>query len=191
VTQETCLPASAAQPTARARSIFSELVVLLLSWVGSVMLIAPGLSLSPVRFVYNPSDSAPRGLYMVEPASRLHPGDLVVVRLGHDVAALAAQRQYLPPGVPVIKPVAAIAPQHVCANAAGIHIDGEWVAPTMSVDASGRMLTAWTGCRRLVDTEIFLLGAHAASFDSRYFGPVDAIQVLGRARPLGGRRGHD
>ena len=75
MTQETHLPASAAQPTTHARSIFGELVILLLSWVGLVMLIAPGLSLSPVRFVYNPSDSAPRGLYTVEPASRLHSGD--------------------------------------------------------------------------------------------------------------------
>ncbi len=43
----------------------------------------------------------------------------------------------------------------------------------------------WSGCRRLAAHELFLIApASAASFDSRYFGPVTRAQVIGRAVPL-------
>jgi conjugative transfer signal peptidase TraF len=170
-------------------SIFGQFIVFFFCWVGLVLLIAPELKTPAVRIIYNASDSAPRGLYLIEPASRVRAGDLVVVRLRRDVGALAAQRGYLPAGVPVIKRVAAIAPQRVCADTTGVHVDGESVAQALDADAAGRPLPAWHGCRALVDTELFLLSAHPASFDSRYFGPVDGIQVVGRARPLWKRRG--
>lgn len=180
-------PESTRQP----RSIFNELMILLATWIALVMLAAPQWSPSPVHFVYNASDSVPRGFYTVEPASRLRAGDLVIVRLRNDVAAHAAQRHYLPVGVPLIKHVAALPPQHVCVDASGVRVDGELIASTVAADAAGRTLTAWAGCRQLHDAEVFLLSEHPASFDSRYFGPVSAMQVIGRARPLGGRNGNE
>lgn len=165
-------------------SIFGELMIFVLTGIGFVLLAAPTLSRFPVRFVYNHSDSAPRGWYVVEAANRVRPGDLVVVRLRREAAVLAAERKYLPKGVPLLKSVAAIAPQHVCSDETGVRIDGELVASAMAADANGRPLAPWRGCRRLDGRELFLLSAHPRSFDSRYFGPVDAPQVLGRARPL-------
>lgn len=170
-------------------SIFGQFIVFILCWVSLALLIAPELKTPAVRVIYNASDSAPRGLYLVEPALQVRPGDFVVVRLRRDAAAFAAQRGYLPAGVPLIKRVAAIAPQSVCADGVGVRVDGESVAQTLNADAAGRPLPAWHGCRELANTEIFLLSAHPASFDSRYFGPVDGIQVVGRARPLWNRRG--
>lgn len=175
-------------PTGEPTSIFGQFIVFILSWIGLVLLLVRELSAPVVHIVYNASDSAPRGLYLVEPASQLRVGDLVVVRLPRNVAALAAQRGYLPFGVPVIKPVAALAPQHVCVDDSGVHVDGESLASTLAADAMGRTLSPWHGCRQLVDTELFLLSMHPSSFDSRYFGPLDSAQVIGRARPLLNRR---
>jgi conjugative transfer signal peptidase TraF len=170
-------------------SIFGQFIVFFFCWVGLVMLITPELKTPAVRIIYNASESAPRGLYLIGPASRVRAGDLVVVRLRRDVGAIAAQRGYLPAGLPLIKRVAAIAPQRVCADTAGVRVDGESLVQTTDEDAAGRPLSAWHGCRELVNTELFLLSAHPASFDSRYFGPVDGVQVVGRARPLwNGRR---
>jgi type IV secretory pathway protease TraF len=70
-----------------------------------------------------------------------------------------------------------------------MRVNGESVATTLAVDARGNPLVPWHGCRQLVDSEMFLLSAHPGSYDSRYFGPVDAIQVIGRARPLLNRSG--
>lgn len=189
MTQDTSLmegrPIASNEPS----SIFSQFLALILCWIGLALLIAPELKSSPVRIIYNASDSAPRGLYLVETASRVRAGDLVVVRLRRHVAALAAQRGYLPAAVPLIKRVAAIAPQKVCVDGGNVRVDGESVAQALVADAAGRPLSAWHGCRELVDTEMFLLSAHPASFDSRYFGPVDGIQMVGRARSLWTRRG--
>jgi conjugative transfer signal peptidase TraF len=170
-------------------SIFGQFIVLTLCWIGLVLLIAPELKMPAVRIVYNASDSAPRGLYLVEPASQVRAGNFVVVRLTRNVAALAAHRGYLPAGVPLIKRVAAVAPQKVCADGGDVRVDGESVARTLDADAAGRLLSAWHGCRELVDTEMFLLSAHPASYDSRYFGPVGGGQVVSLARPLRKGRG--
>jgi conjugative transfer signal peptidase TraF len=186
--QGRCSGVSLANAGFAPRSIFGEMMIFICSWIGLALLTAPMLSPSPVHFLYNASDSVPRGLYVLEPASGLRAGDLVVVRPEREAAALAAHRQYLPIGVPLIKPVVAVAPQHVCVDAAGVRVDGEWVAAVLAADTHGRPLTAWSGCRQLENAEVFVLSTHPASFDSRYFGPISATQVLGKAHALGNWR---
>jgi len=66
-----------------------------------------------------------------------------------------------------------------------VSIDSIRVAVTLFLDGAGRRLTAWPQCRRLQTDELFLLSTtNPASFDSRYFGPVNASAVIGQARPL-------
>lgn len=153
--------------------------------IGVAALCAPAVVQFPARLVYNPSDSVPRGWYRIGSPDSLHVGGVVLVRLPAGVAALAAQRGYLPAGVPLVKRIGAAAPQSVCVGEGGVRIDGVVVAAVLAVDGMGRTLSQWTQCRALVDGELFLLSnAHAASFDSRYFGPVDASAVIGHAYPL-------
>ena len=144
-----------------------------------------------VQVVFNPTDSAPRGWYVVVPAIRLHRGDYVVARLPSDTAMLAAMRGYLPRSVPILKQIAAVTGQRVCVRDSIVYIDGVAVARTLDSDAKQRPLTAWAHCRHLVSDELFLLNPHnEASFDSRYFGPVDASFVRGRAIPLATWQNH-
>lgn len=152
---------------------------------GLAALCAP-VALHPhVRIVYNPSDSVPRGWYRIGPAESLQVGDVVLTRLPDAAAAMAAQRGYLPMNVPLLKRIGAMAPQQVCADGTTVRIDGVTAALTRPVDGRGCPLSAWTECRRLVVGELFLLSStNPASFDSRYFGPVAATAVLGRAQPL-------
>jgi len=184
MTQQTRTKAEDPMTRDEPRSIFTQLVVFLLCWIGLVLLVAPDLSPPATHIVYNASDSVPRGFYIVERVRHVRAGDLVVVRLSRGVSAFAAQRDYLAAGVPVIKHVAAVAPQLVCVRDGQVRVDGESVASTLAADAKGRALVAWQGCRQLVDTELFLLSAHPESFDGRYFGPVEGAQVIGRAHPL-------
>ncbi|SDF06411.1 S26 family signal peptidase [Rhodospira trueperi] len=147
------------------------------------------LSLTPTEravpwLVWNASASAPVGLYRVvaRPAER---GPLVLVNPPADVDALAAERGYLPAGLPLIKRVAAVAGDHVCAVGSAVVLHTETVIRRLEADAAGRPLPHWSGCRRLTDGEIFLLMADAPdSFDSRYFGPVPLASVMGRLVPL-------
>lgn len=138
-----------------------------------------------IQLVFNPTDSAPRGWYVVVPAIHLHAGDYVVARLPSDTATLAATRGYLPRFVPILKQIAAVPGQRVCVRDGIVYIDGVAAARSLDRDAKERPLTAWAHCRDLVSDELFLLNLHnEASFDSRYFGPVDASFLRGRATPL-------
>jgi type IV secretory pathway protease TraF len=68
---------------------------------------------------------------------------------------------------------------------ATVRIDDVPVAAVMRADGRGRPLLAWQQCRRLAHGELFLMSnTHPASFDSRYFGPVRASDVIGSAQPI-------
>src|SRR3546814_5177245 len=52
-------------------------------------------------------------------------------------------------------------------------------------DRNGRSLPAWQGCRTLAAGELLLLNPdHPDSLDGRYFGPLPASTVPGRAIPI-------
>ncbi|UCI32120.1 S26 family signal peptidase [Mesorhizobium sp. B4-1-4] len=134
--------------------------------------------------VWNASASAPVGLYFVSSATPAR-GDLVLVRTPDTVAVLAEKRSYLPRNVPLVKRIAARPGEHVCTFDDAIIIRGEIVARRLATDTQGRALPWWNACRKLAAGEVFLLNGEAPrSFDSRYFGPVPATNVIGRLVPL-------
>lgn len=136
------------------------------------------------RLVFNVSDSAPHGFYVVSTQSVAR-GDYVVTRLPAAVAALAAERRYLPANIPLLKHVAAVYGDHVCVRNGMVRVNGRELALTLTRDRQGRPLAAWAGCRVLAENEWFLLSTdNAASFDSRYFGPVPRAAAYGRAAPI-------
>ena len=138
-----------------------------------------------VQLVFNPTDSAPHGWYLITPAVRYRVGDYVVAQIPNDAASLAAVRGYLPLTVPLLKQVEAAVGMRVCVCGAVVYVDGAAVARTLDVDSNGRALTGWQQCRVLASDELFLLkSSNKASFDSRYFGPVKTTDVRGRATPL-------
>ena len=138
-----------------------------------------------IRLIYNASDSAPRGFYRVAPATALKRGDYVVAMLPEEVARFAAARGYLPQSLPVLKRIAAVAGQRVCVEDAIVSIDGKPITRALDSDSKQRPLVAWKHCRALQADELFLLNpTHPASFDSRYFGPLDSSFVRGQAIAL-------
>ena len=154
--------------------------------IASVLAIAGStLVRHSVRLVHNASDSVPRGWYRIEPADRVAVGDIVLVQLPPEAAAFAAQRGYLPVGVPLLKSVIARSGQKVCIVGTQIRVDGTVVARALELDRAGRAMPRWTGCRALGAEELMLIApGNAESFDSRYFGPVTLDAVLGKARRL-------
>jgi conjugative transfer signal peptidase TraF len=136
------------------------------------------------QLLYNPTESAPRGWYRVRTTQRVRVGDFVVVRLPESIASLADSRGYLPAKVPLVKRVGAVAGQSVCVASGALRIDGVLAAHVRSMDAAGRRLPSWSGCRVLAKRELFLLSANPSSFDSRYFGPVSFAALRGAAVPL-------
>jgi conjugative transfer signal peptidase TraF len=133
--------------------------------------------------LWNASPSVPLGLYGVvarTPAA----GELAVIRLPGQIRALAVERGYLAGRALVIKPVAAGPGDVVCRHAAMVTVNGHAVAWAHRTDGFGRALPRWTGCLTLTASQVFVLSAAPGSFDSRYFGPVERVHVLGVGRPI-------
>jgi conjugative transfer signal peptidase TraF len=134
--------------------------------------------------VWNASASAPIGLYRVLPGKPAS-GDLVLVRTPDSARQLAAERGYLPQNVPLVKPVAALDGDTVCAADDVISVNGRVVAERLARDRLGRPLPSWSGCHLLDGAEAFLLMEGVSdSFDGRYFGPVPTADIIGRLVPL-------
>lgn len=136
----------------------------------------------PPMVLINDSPSVAKGLYVRSFETDLARGTLVTL------AQPAAAQAYLgrlgfPTDLPLLKRVAATSDDWVCA-ADGWLMAGHRRVPVARRDRQGRVLAAWTGCRRLGSDELLLLGDSASSFDSRYFGPVRRTAVAASYREL-------
>lgn len=137
------------------------------------------------RLVWNASASAPLGLYAVTPGAPVDVGDMVIARVPDPWRMMAAQRRYIPANVPLVKRVAAVAGDEVCALGQEIFVNGKWVVERRIADASGRPMKWWSGCVRLRGHQLFLLmPGSPGSFDGRYFGVTEGGLVVGKARLL-------
>jgi len=153
--------------------------------VTMLSVLATSATLVPTpRLVWNASASAPIGFYW-RVAGRPSRGDLVLARAPLWARKLAAERRYLPLGVPLLKRVSAVAGDVVCASSDAIFIDGHLVAHRLASDRIGRPLPRWEGCETLGAGEVFLLmGDVPDSFDGRYFGATERRDIIGRLVPL-------
>ena len=167
------------------RALTSQRRCLLLATCAALGLVLVGRGHIVARVVYNPSPSAPRGWYAVVPAHGLKVDDYVLVELPSGPKRLADQRHYLPQSVPLLKRIEAVSDQFVCVRGRSLWIDGRVAATAVTRDGRGRELVAWQGCRVLASDELLLISRdNSASFDSRYFGPIRTMNVIGKASPL-------
>lgn len=137
------------------------------------------------RVIWNASASAPIGLYRIHPDRDPAIGALVAITPPERLSRWLSARGYLPEGVPLLKHVAAKAGQRVCRTGDVVSVDARRVAIARARDGRGRPLPVWQGCHTLESGQLFLLNPSVAdSLDGRYFGPLPASTVIGRATPL-------
>jgi conjugative transfer signal peptidase TraF len=136
------------------------------------------------QVLWNASASAPLGLYRLHVPGRLGRGDLVVFTPDPQWSDYMSARGYIAADVPLLKRIAALGGARVCRTGPVILIGGRPAALARQSDAAGRPLPRWQGCRVLRGGEVFLLNPAPDSFDSRYFGPVDAARIIARACPV-------
>lgn len=136
------------------------------------------------RLVWNVSESAPVGLYAIGDRDGVGAGDMVLAHVPDAWRAFAAGRHYIPVNVPLVKRVAAVAGDSVCAAGLRILVNGREAARRRTVDGMGRPMPLWNGCVTLRPGSFLLLMENPASFDGRYFGPSGSADLIGTARPL-------
>jgi type IV secretory pathway protease TraF len=110
---------------------------------------------------------------------------MIIAKMPDPWRTVAAKRRYIPANVPLVKRVAAVAGDEICALGQEIFINGTWLAERQRADAKGRTMRWWSGCVRLRGRQLFLLNPGSpASFDGRYFGVTEGTLVVGTARLL-------
>jgi conjugative transfer signal peptidase TraF len=140
---------------------------------------------TPTKLIWNATASAPVGFYTVEPADRIDVPDLVAIMPPEPLASFMVERSYIARGVPLLKRVLGLPGQWVCRTGRTITVDGIEMGDALDRDRIGRDLPVWQGCRVIGDDQIFLMNWEVRdSLDGRYFGPIPAASVIGRAVPL-------
>lgn len=163
--------------SARCATIFATIATtgLLLSTIGG----------ATPRYIWNASNSVPTGLYRLQPVTVLSVTELVAVQPPNLLATFLDLNDYLPIGVPMLKRVLALPGQTVCRNGLSISVDGVDVGQARERDGRGRPLPVWHGCQIIADGDVFVMNWQSEeSLDGRYFGPLPASAVIGRAVPI-------
>ena len=159
-------------------------IVLFTTFVATALLLSTVAGTTP-HYIWNASNSVPIGLYRIRPATRLTVTELVAVQPPDLLAVFLDLNGYLPIGVPMLKRVLALPGQTVCRNGLTIAVDGIDVGDARERDGRGRPLPVWTGCRIIADGDVFVMNWQSAdSLDGRYFGPLPASALIGRAMPV-------
>jgi conjugative transfer signal peptidase TraF len=136
-------------------------------------------------YVWNASASVPVGLYRLQATGERYITELVVVLPPEPLAIFLADGGYLPRGVPILKRVLALPGQTVCREGLTVLVDAIAIGVARERDGRGRLLPVWQGCHVIAAGELFLMnGQSADSLDGRYFGPLPASAVIGRAHPV-------
>jgi len=159
--------------------------VIILTTLAATALLLSTIGGAPPRYLWNASHSVPIGLYRLLPVSKLTVTELVAVQPPDLLAAFLDLNGYLPIGLPMLKRVLALPGQTVCRHGLTIAVDGIDVGQAQERDGRGRPLPVWHGCRAIADGDVFVMNWRSAdSLDSRYFGPLPASAVIGKAIPI-------
>ena len=163
----------------------SQRAIIVTMLASAALIVTPAWFGYTPAFIWNASASTPIGFYSVEATGHLEVTDLVAIDAPEPIASFLATRGYLPRDTPLLKRVLGLPGQTVCRSGPLITVDGVEMGTALERDRFGRALPDWQGCRVVAKDDVFLMNWDVHdSLDGRYFGPIPASSVIGRAVPL-------
>jgi signal peptidase I len=129
--------------------------------------------------IINETISMAKGAYVrTGDLGHLEVGDIIAMPMNASAKAYLGDKLGYPADTMLIKRIAGISGDAVCRDGATVTINGKSVQASLK-DTMGNELPTWSGCRSLLSGEVFLIGDHPSSFDSRYFGAVTRGELSG------------
>jgi len=162
--------------------IISFIVLIGLSLLYSINCNEPE-SKNPI-IIINETPSVKKGLYLRQETIGLDKHSLIAMRLHKPAHDYLVKTMGYDEDIFLLKRISALPGERVCRSQSGlITMKGKSVK-ARSHDHLGHKLPSWQGCHVLKPGEIFILGDHPQSFDSRYFGPVKISELTGSYKEL-------
>jgi signal peptidase I len=138
----------------------------------------PDLKTKP-PLILNETPSMAKGAYLrVGEVDGLKRGDIIAMPMNNAARNYLVKKLGYTKDTMLIKRVVGLSGDLVCRHNSVVTINKRTLVAARS-DRQGNHLQAWNGCRTLSPNQVFLLGDHPASFDSRYFGPVSRSELAG------------
>lgn len=129
--------------------------------------------------IINETISMAKGIYTrASGVDDLKPGEVIAMPMNEPAKDYLGAKLGYPKDTLLIKRVAAVPGDIVCRHDNSVTVKAQTVRAARA-DAHGNLLPVWEGCHTLLRGEVFLLGDHPGSFDSRYFGPVTKSELSG------------
>jgi type IV secretory pathway protease TraF len=129
--------------------------------------------------IINETISMAKGAYVrTGVAKNLKRSDIIAMPMNKPAKDYLGEKLGYPKDTMLIKRVAGLSGDVMCRHGIQVTINAQTVQAARR-DSGGVILPYWTGCHVLLPNEVFLLGEHASSFDSRYFGPVPKAELSG------------
>lgn len=129
--------------------------------------------------ILNETPSMAKGAYVrVGEVDDLKSGDIIAMPMNSAARNYLVKKLGYPEDTMLIKRVAGLSGDLVCRQGSVVTINKRTLVAASS-DRQGIPLTAWHGCRTLSINDVFMLGDHPSSYDSRYFGPVSRSELAG------------
>jgi conjugative transfer signal peptidase TraF len=133
-------------------------------------------------FIINETVSMAKGVYAyTDNVNAIKRMDIVALKMTIGANAYLVDELGYPKRTLLIKRVAGLPGDVICRHGMRVTVNAQTVN-AQSKDRLGNLLPVWDGCAVLRPNQVFLLGDHPSSFDSRYFGPVTKEQLLGTYR---------
>ncbi len=85
---------------------------------------------------------------------------------------------------PMIKMVGCVPGEHLLVEHQKIICEGVFLGTLLEKDSKGHVLPRFAHNGTIPPGKLFMIGHHAQSFDSRYFGFIDAKNLLYKAIPI-------
>lgn len=142
----------------------------------------------PKKYIlYNSTLSLETGFYRLHHApdiAHLQRDDIVVYAVPENVRSLVRDRQYLGNDIPLMKPYSASSGDYVCTEGHRVVVQEQTMGRIRDTDSQGRPLPWHRFCGRVPAGQFYSFSHHAASFDSRHYGPVPLTHIIAKATPL-------
>lgn len=158
------------QPRNKVFRIFCRCGLGLLILISSMLLLVPHLTVYKWVFVSGPSVHVRLGLLSPD-ISSLTVGDYVLLTWRSEGPEPNGITR-LKPGLKLIKRVGCLSGHQLRITDGGVECDGKYIGHIRHQSMNGTFLTPYYFDGPVPEGQVFLLGDHFFSYDSRYFGPV-------------------